>query len=64
MAEVRAATGIGPRGAGLMSRGRLGGIGPRERRWLLAFLVLGSAYFAVLLIQMASTSWAASARSC
>jgi predicted PurR-regulated permease PerM len=30
-----------------------GGIGPRERRWLLAFLILGSAYFAVLLIQMA-----------
>ncbi|HTE65064.1 MAG TPA: AI-2E family transporter, partial [Candidatus Binatia bacterium] len=28
------------------------GIGPRERRWLLAFLVLGSAYFAVLLIQI------------
>jgi predicted PurR-regulated permease PerM len=30
-----------------------GGIGPRERRWLLAFLILGSAYFAVLLLQMA-----------
>lgn len=29
-----------------------GGIGPRERRWLLAFLILGSAYFAVLLIQI------------
>jgi predicted PurR-regulated permease PerM len=29
-----------------------GGIGPRERRWLLAFLILGSAYFAVLLIQV------------
>lgn len=29
-----------------------GGIGPRERRWLLAFLILGSAYFAVLLVQM------------
>ncbi|HEU5142323.1 MAG TPA: hypothetical protein VFU04_04115, partial [Solirubrobacterales bacterium] len=28
------------------------GIGPRERRWLLAFLVLGSAYFGVLLIQI------------
>jgi predicted PurR-regulated permease PerM len=27
--------------------------GPRERRWLLAFLILGSAYFGVLLIQMA-----------
>lgn len=25
------------------------GIGPRERRWLIGFLVLGSAYFAVLL---------------
>jgi len=31
------------------------GIGPRERRWLLAFLILGSAYFAVLLLQMALT---------
>jgi putative heme transporter len=31
----------------------VGGIGPRERRWLLAFLILGSAYFAVLLLQMA-----------
>jgi predicted PurR-regulated permease PerM len=30
-----------------------GGIGPRERRWLLAFLILGSAYFAVLLLQVA-----------
>ena len=28
------------------------GIGPREQRWLLAFLILGSAYFAVLLIQI------------
>ncbi len=28
------------------------GIGPRERRWLLAFLILGSAYFGVLLIQI------------
>ncbi|HEX2221004.1 MAG TPA: AI-2E family transporter [Candidatus Limnocylindria bacterium] len=27
-----------------------GGLGRRERRWLLVFLVLGSAYFAVLLI--------------
>jgi predicted PurR-regulated permease PerM len=27
------------------------GLGPRERRWLLAFLILGSAYFAVLLLQ-------------
>jgi len=33
--------------------GLLTGIGPRERRWLLAFLVLGSAYFAVLLLQLA-----------
>ena len=31
------------------------GIGPRERRWLLAFLILGSAYFALLLIQWAFT---------
>jgi predicted PurR-regulated permease PerM len=29
------------------------GIGPRERRWLLAFLILGSTYFALLLIQWA-----------
>jgi predicted PurR-regulated permease PerM len=28
------------------------GLGPRERRWLLAFLVLGSAYFGVLLLQL------------
>lgn len=28
------------------------GIGPRERRWLLVFLVLGSAYFGVLLLQL------------
>ena len=35
--------------------GMLGGLGPRERRWLLAFLVLGSPYFAVLLLQMAFT---------
>ncbi|MGH2456640.1 MAG: AI-2E family transporter [Candidatus Limnocylindria bacterium] len=27
--------------------------GPRERRWLLIFLILGSAYFGVLLLQMA-----------
>jgi putative heme transporter len=33
--------------------GLLTGIGARERRWLLAFLVLGSAYFAVLLLQLA-----------
>ena len=33
--------------------GLLGGLGPRERRWLLGFLILGSAYFAVLLLQMA-----------
>jgi predicted PurR-regulated permease PerM len=31
---------------------RTDGLGARERRWLLAFLVLGSAYFAVLLIQL------------
>jgi predicted PurR-regulated permease PerM len=30
------------------------GIGTRERRWLLAFLVLGSAYFGVLLLQQAT----------
>lgn len=30
-------------------------IGSRQRRWLLAFLILGSAYFAVLLLQMAVT---------
>jgi putative heme transporter len=29
------------------------GLGPRERRWLLAFLILGSAYFGVLLLQLA-----------
>ncbi len=29
-----------------------GGIGPRERRWLLTFLILGSAYFAILVLQM------------
>ena len=34
------------------------GIGPRERRWLLAFLILGSAYFALLLIQWAFTFFA------
>jgi len=33
--------------------GLMGGLGPRERRWLLGFLILGSAYFAVLLLQMA-----------
>jgi predicted PurR-regulated permease PerM len=31
----------------------LGGFGRRERRWLLIFLILGSAYFGVLLLQMA-----------
>jgi predicted PurR-regulated permease PerM len=31
----------------------LGGLGPRERRWLLLFLILGSAWFGVLLIQWA-----------
>jgi predicted PurR-regulated permease PerM len=35
-----------------MTEARMGGIGPRERRWLLAFLILGSAYFAVILIQI------------
>jgi predicted PurR-regulated permease PerM len=35
-----------------MTEGRTSGIGPRERRWLLAFLILGSAYFAVILIQI------------
>ena len=34
----------------------LGGIGPRERRWLLAFLILGAAYFGVLLLQIAFTT--------
>jgi predicted PurR-regulated permease PerM len=32
--------------------GQTSGLGPRERRWLLAFLVLGSAYFAVLLAEL------------
>ena len=32
--------------------GQTSGLGPRERRWLLAFLVLGAAYFAVLLAQL------------
>lgn len=27
------------------------GLGPRERRWLIGFLVLGSAYFALLLLE-------------
>ena len=31
------------------------GLGSRERRWLLAFLILGSAYFAVLLLQQLTT---------
>jgi predicted PurR-regulated permease PerM len=31
----------------------LSGLGPRERRWLLVFFVLGSLYFALLLIQSA-----------
>src|SRR5262245_27923606 len=35
--------------------GLTGGMGPRERRWLLGFLILGSAYFAVLLLQWAFT---------
>jgi predicted PurR-regulated permease PerM len=29
------------------------GIGPRERRWLVIFLVLGSGYFALLLLERA-----------
>lgn len=32
--------------------GQLAGLGQRERRWLVAFLVLGSAYFAVLLAEI------------
>jgi putative heme transporter len=32
--------------------GQTSGLGPRERRWLLAFLALGSAYFAVLLLEL------------
>ena len=36
----------------MAGQGQAGGIGPRERRWLLAFLVLGSAYFAVLLTEL------------
>ena len=35
--------------------GLMGGLGPRDRRWLLGFLILGSLYFAVLLLQMAFT---------
>jgi len=31
------------------------GMGPRERRWLLIFLIVGSAYFAVLLLERAFT---------
>jgi predicted PurR-regulated permease PerM len=31
------------------------GLRPRERRWLLIFLILGAAYFAVLLLQLAFT---------
>ena len=31
--------------------GPASGIGPRERRWLVVFLVLGSAYFASLLVE-------------
>jgi len=34
------------------SRSVSGGLGTRERRWLLVFLVLGSVYFAVLLLQL------------
>jgi predicted PurR-regulated permease PerM len=32
-----------------------GGLGPRERRWLLVFLILGSIYFGILLISQALT---------
>jgi predicted PurR-regulated permease PerM len=37
----------------MSAAGPVPGVGPRERRWLLVFLVLGSAYFAVLLVQIA-----------
>jgi predicted PurR-regulated permease PerM len=37
----------------MANAGRLNGFGRREQRWLLIFLILGSAYFAVLLLQMA-----------
>jgi predicted PurR-regulated permease PerM len=33
--------------------GPIAGLGPRERRWLLIFLVLGSAYFGILVLQQA-----------
>jgi predicted PurR-regulated permease PerM len=36
-----------------MTRATVGVLRTRERRWLLAFLILGSAYFALLLLQMA-----------
>lgn len=39
----------------MLGPGPVAGFGARERRWLLAFLILGSAYFAVLLLQMAAT---------
>jgi predicted PurR-regulated permease PerM len=35
-----------------MTERLMGGIGARERRWLLAFLILGSAYFGILLLQL------------
>jgi predicted PurR-regulated permease PerM len=35
----------------MIGAGPLGGLGLRERRWLLVFLVLASAYLAVLLLQ-------------
>jgi predicted PurR-regulated permease PerM len=35
-----------------MTERLIGGIGARERRWLLAFLILGSAYFGILLLQL------------
>ncbi|HET6381210.1 MAG TPA: AI-2E family transporter [candidate division Zixibacteria bacterium] len=33
--------------------GPVAGLGPRERRWLLVFLILGSVYFGVLVLQQA-----------
>lgn len=35
-----------------MARAPAGGLRTRERRWLLVFLILGSAYFGLLLLQM------------
>jgi predicted PurR-regulated permease PerM len=36
----------------MSAAGPVAGVGPRERRWLLVFLVIGSAYFGVLLAQI------------